>query len=70
MLFLIFEILFCVQISLYLTVTPSTLKPEKRVHEALKEMFDFNIIILSVLGIGALAFSFVEYALTRKKKHE
>jgi hypothetical protein len=33
-------------------------------------MFDFNIIILSVLGAGSLAFSFVEYALKRRKKQE
>jgi hypothetical protein len=32
------------------------------------EMFDFSIIIVSVAGLGSLAFSFVEYALTRKKK--
>jgi hypothetical protein len=33
-------------------------------------MFDFSIIILGVLGAGSLAFSFVEYVLTRKKKKE
>jgi len=32
------------------------------------EMFDFSIIIVSVVGLGSLAFSFVEYTLTRKKK--
>ena len=31
-------------------------------------MFDFSIIIVSVVGFGSLAFSFVEYALTREKK--
>jgi len=33
-------------------------------------MFDFSIIIVSVLGVGSLAFSFLEYALTRKKKQQ
>ena len=31
-------------------------------------MFDFSVVIVSVLGAGSLAFSFLEYALTRKKK--
>ena len=33
-------------------------------------MFDFNIIVVSVIGAGSLAFSFLEYALTRKKKQQ
>ena len=33
-------------------------------------MFDFTIVIVSVIGAGALAFSFVEYALNRKKRLE
>ena len=33
-------------------------------------MFDFNIIVVSVIGAGSLAFSFFEYALTRKKKQQ
>ncbi len=31
-------------------------------------MFDFSIIIVSIVGAGSLAFSFLEYVLTRKKK--
>ena len=33
-------------------------------------MFDFSVVIVSVLGAGSLAFSFFEYALTRKKKQQ
>jgi hypothetical protein len=33
-------------------------------------MFDFSIVLVSVAGVGSLAFSFVEYALTRKKKRQ
>ena len=33
-------------------------------------MFDFNIIVVSVIGAGSLVFSFLEYALTRKKKQQ
>lgn len=33
-------------------------------------MIDFTIMIISVLGAGSLAFSFLEYVLTRKKKQE
>lgn len=35
-----------------------------------KIMFDFSVIVVSVAGAGSLAFSFVEYALTRKNKHQ
>jgi len=31
-------------------------------------MFDFSIIVVSVIGAGSLALSFLEYALTRKKR--
>jgi hypothetical protein len=33
-------------------------------------MFDFNIIVVSAIGAGSLAFSFLEYVLTRKKKQQ
>lgn len=33
-------------------------------------MFDFSVVIVGVLGVGSLAFSFLEYALTRKKKEQ
>lgn len=35
-----------------------------------KRMFDFSVVIVGVLGVGSLAFSFLEYALTRKKKQQ
>ena len=31
-------------------------------------MFDFTIILVGVIGAGSLAFSFVEYALNKKKR--
>ncbi len=33
-------------------------------------MFDFSIIVVSVIGAGSLALSFLEYALTRKKRQQ
>jgi hypothetical protein len=33
-----------------------------------KVMFDFSIVLVSIVGAGSLAFSFVEYVLARKKK--
>lgn len=33
-------------------------------------MFDFTIALVSVIGAGSLAFSFVEYALARRKRLE
>lgn len=33
-------------------------------------MFDFSIIVVSVIGTGSLALSFLEYALTRKKRQQ
>lgn len=33
-------------------------------------MFDFSTILVGVIGAGSLAFSFVEYSLTRKKKQQ
>ena len=50
-------------------------KSDKREHSIIltqggKKMFDFNIIVVSAIGVGSLAFSFLEYVLTRKKKQQ
>jgi hypothetical protein len=33
-------------------------------------MFDFGTILVSVIGAGSLALSFLEYAIRRKRKTE